>query len=76
MIVEVKRDDLRPVIEQDLKAHAAGEKLVSIEGRKAVALKRWEEINPEHLSYTLVFADTHVSEEALQETRHFISGKA
>jgi len=72
LIVEVKRDDLRPVIEQDLAFHARGEQAVSVEGRKAVALKRWEALNPDTLRYSLVFADTHLSEQAMEETRAFI----
>lgn len=74
LIVEVKRDDLRPVILQDLKNHAEGGQPVSVEGRKAVALKRWEELNPERLQYSLVFADSHLSEETLAETRVFLRG--
>ncbi len=76
LIVEVKRDDLQPVIRQDLENHAQGEPAVSVEGRKAVALKRWEELNPDTLRYSLVFADSHVSEDALTETRDFIRAAA
>ena len=73
LVVEVKRDDFRPTVERDLAAHAKGEQAISVEGRKAVALKRWEALNPDSLHYALVFADTHVSEEALTETRRFIT---
>ena len=76
LVVEVKRDDVKPVVEKDLKEFAKGKKPVSVEGRKAVALKRWELLNPDVLQYSLVFADTHVGEDALKETKAFIQGKA
>lgn len=34
-----------------------GEKPVTVEGRKAAPLRRWEPLNPERLHYEVIFAD-------------------
>lgn len=74
LIVEVKKDDLRPAIDEDLARHGRGEQPLTPEGRKAVALKRWEELNPDVLHYQVLFADGLVSDDALDETRKFVAG--
>lgn len=74
LIVEIKRADLQAAIEQDLKNHAAGAAAITPEGRKAVAIKRWEALNPDLLQYALVFAGESVSEQSLAQTRQFIQG--
>lgn len=74
LIVEVKKDDLRAPINEDLQRHQRGEPPISKEGRKAVALKRWEEINPDTLTYSVIFADATIPQDALDETRQFIAG--
>lgn len=73
LIVEVKKDSLSATINEDLARHERGETPVSPEGRKAVALKRWEALNPDRLHYHLVFADETVSDDALDDTRAFIA---
>lgn len=45
---------------------------LSAEGRKAIARRRWQALNPGALHYALVFAATHVRDEAFRETRAFI----
>lgn len=73
LIVEVKKDTLAATIHEDLARQKRGEQPTSAEGRKAIVLKRWKALNPERLSYELVFAasDT-VSDDALDATRSFI----
>lgn len=74
LIVEVKKDTLRGSIEEDLARHDREERALTLEGRKAIALKRWETLNPERLSYQLVFAAADsVSDDALDATRQFVS---
>jgi type III restriction enzyme len=58
LVVEVKSDKLSPDINADMARHAVGEAPQTLEGRKAVALKRWEQLNPDRLSYHVMFADT------------------
>ena len=72
LIVEIKSDQYSAALNEDLKRHARGEKAITAEGRKAVALKRWEELNPDILHYSVIFADESISENALDETRAFV----
>jgi hypothetical protein len=72
LVVEVKKDALSPDIKADLARHAKGEAPQTLEGRKAVALKRWEQLNPDRLSYHLMFADTALHDEGKKLVRDFI----
>ena len=72
LVVEVKSDKLSPDIAADMARHAAGQAPQTLEGRKAVALKRWEQLNPERLSYHVMFADTALKDEGKKTVRDFI----
>ena len=72
LIVEVKNDALSAAIDEDLDRHAKGERPLTPEGRKAVALKRWEELNPDVLHYQVIFASDTLAQDALDETREFV----
>lgn len=72
LVVEVKNDKLSPDITTDLARHAQGQAPHTLEGRKAVALKRWEQLNPERLSYHVMFADTALLDEGKKTVRDFI----
>jgi len=74
LIVEVKKDALSTTIRDDLARHDKGEAPVSVEGRKAVAMKRWEELNPDVLHYQVIFADGTLAQDALDATSQFIRG--
>ena len=74
LIVEIKKDALSAEIGADLARHAQGEPARSAEGRKAVALKRWEDLNPEVLCYEVVFAGDTLAVDALDRTRAFVLG--
>ncbi len=76
LIVEVKKDTLSPDIRADLARHEKGEKPQTLEGRKAVALKRWEQLNPERLSYHVMFADTTLHDSGKKVVRDFITSAA
>jgi len=73
LVVEVKNDKLSPDITADLLRHAGGQAPQTLEGRKAVALKRWENLNPERLSYHVMFADTALHDEGKRVVRDFIT---
>ena len=72
LIVEVTNDALSAAIGADLERHANGERPVTTEGRKAVALKRWEALNPDVLHYQVIFAADTLAQDALDETREFV----
>ena len=73
LIVEIKSDQFSAALEEDIARHGRGEIPVTTEGRKAVALKRWEELNPDVLHYAVIFADETIPENALDETRAFVA---
>jgi hypothetical protein len=74
LVVEIKRDTFSPDIEADLARLSKGEEPQTQEGRKAVALKRWETLNPDKLSYHVMFADTQLKDEGKKQVRDFILG--
>ena len=74
LVVEVKSDKLSPDIRADLARYGQGEPPQTQEGRKAVALKRWEDLNPERLRYHVMFADTALHDEGKKTVRDFITG--
>ncbi|MEY4977769.1 MAG: hypothetical protein RLZZ352_39 [Pseudomonadota bacterium] len=74
LVVEVKSDKLSPDINADLLRHASGQAPQTLEGRKAVALKRWEQLNPDRLHYHVMFADTALHDAGKKTVRDFISG--
>lgn len=73
LVVEVKSDKLSPDIHSDMARHAAGKAPKTLEGRKAVAIKRWEQLNPERLSYHVMFADTALHDAGKKVVMDFIT---
>lgn len=73
LVVEVKSDKLSSDIRADLARHGQGQAPQTLEGRKAVALKRWEDLNPERLRYHVMFADTALHDEGKKTVRDFIT---
>ena len=74
LVVEIKKDTESPNITADLARHARGEAAQTTEGRKAIALKRWEDLNPDRLTYHLMFADTALHDEGKRTVKDFILG--
>lgn len=74
LIVEIKGDNLSAALNEDLNRYQRGEAPITTEGRKAVALKRWQELNPDKLTYSVIFAGSTVPQDALDETRQFVAG--
>ncbi|MCO5760185.1 MAG: restriction endonuclease subunit R, partial [Chromatiaceae bacterium] len=72
LILEVKRDSLSPDITADLARLARGEEPQTLEGRKAVAIKRWEQLNPDRLSYQVLFADEALYDSGKEAVRDFL----
>lgn len=75
LVVEVKNDRFSAEVHSDLARYAKGEEALSQEGRKAVALKQWQDLNPETLHYQVIFADSDLAMDAMDETRVFLSAK-
>lgn len=71
LIVEVKdarwRGEVEAVVDSD-------EEPRTQEGFKALALKKWTNLNPDRLKYQIIFADTEIAREELVSTKTFING--
>jgi len=74
LVVEIKKDLHSPEINADLARLTRGEAAQSLEGRKAVALKQWEGLNPDKLGYHVMFADSELKLEGYRQVRDFIRG--
>ena len=55
IIVEIKSEQHRNGTEEDQKRSDRGETAITHEGSKAIALKKWTNLNPDLLKYQLVF---------------------
>ena len=75
LVVEVKDDRHSPAVRADLARLAAGDEAQSLEGRKAVALKRWEHLNPDRLAYHVMFANQQLLDEGKPQVRDFMLGR-
>lgn len=75
LVIEVKKDLYSPDINADLNRHQRGESPETLEGKKAVALKQWEGLNPEKLAYHVMFAEgSELKAEGYAQVRNFIRG--
>ena len=74
LVVEIKRDSYSPDITGDLARLGRGEAAQTLEGKKAVALKQWEGLNPDKLAYHVMFADTDLKHDGYAQVRDFIRG--
>lgn len=74
LIVEIKRDSYSPDIQSDLDRLSNGEAALTLEGKKAVALKQWEGLNPGKLVYHVMFADTDIKSLGYKQVSDFIKG--
>ncbi len=73
LVLEIKKDSFSQDINTDLARHKRGKEPVSKERRKAVAMKRGENLNPEILQYEVIFSSDQLATEALDKTRDFIT---
>ena len=55
LIVEIKNAQFEAATKHDLERAQNGEVALTVEGRKVVAARRWEELNPNHLNYEIIF---------------------
>jgi type III restriction enzyme len=75
LVVEVKNDKFSPDINADMARHAKGEAAQTVEGRKVVALKQWAQLNPDRLTYHVMFADTALHDAGKKTVLDFITAK-
>jgi hypothetical protein len=76
LIVEIKSAQFAAVTQEDLAREERGEAVLTVEGRKAVALRKWERLNPDHLKYQIIYAgEETVAYDQTQTARLFVEGK-
>jgi type III restriction enzyme len=73
LIVEIKDARFQAATEEDLAREKRGEAAITVEGRKAVAVKRWQKLNSRRLKYEIIFAagDT-LGYNQLKSAREFV----
>ena len=74
LIVEIKSAQFEAATTEDLARHKQGEAAITVEGRKAIALRKWEALNPDRLKYHLVFAESAVGYDQTRVARKFVEG--
>ncbi|MBI5244751.1 MAG: DEAD/DEAH box helicase family protein [Elusimicrobia bacterium] len=73
LIVEIKDARFEAATKEDLARDVRGERVVTIEGRKAVALKRWERLNPGRVKYEMIFAQGEsIAHDQVSDSRRFV----
>ncbi len=72
LVVEIKDARFEAVAREDERRFERGEELLTTEGRKAIALKKLERLNPERLMYQLIFVKDNVTYDQLSEVRRFV----
>ncbi len=72
LIVEIKSTQFKAATEEDLERDARGGSPITVEGRKAIALKRWTQLDPKQLKYEIIFASQTVDYDQLAKTRDFV----
>jgi hypothetical protein len=74
LIVEVKSAQFRAAVQNDLDRDTVDGEPISPEGRKAIALRRWTNLNPDRLKYHLAFVrEDTVPYDTLRPAMDFVS---
>ncbi len=72
LIVEIKDARFETVTREDERRFERDEEPLTTEGRKAIALKKLERLNPDRLKYEMVFVRGAVTYDQLDEVRRFV----
>lgn len=76
LIVEIKDARFKAATEQDIAGDSQGGTAATTEGRKAVALKKWEKLNPDRLKYQIIFAESDaIPYDQLKAARDFVASQ-
>jgi len=73
LIVEIKDARFEAATKEDLARSKRGEAVLTVEGRKAVATRKWVNLNPDLLKYQIIFArDEAIAYDQTKEAREFV----
>jgi hypothetical protein len=67
--VEIKDARWKTIVTDEL----ANKRAVSNEGRKAMALTRWTDLNPDLLKYQMIYADPVLLTDDLDQAKAFVT---
>ena len=74
MVIEIEKDAFSPDSNAVIERFQQGQEPQTLEGRKAVALKRWEALSPDKLAYHVMFANEQLADAGKKQVRDFIVG--
>lgn len=60
LIVEIKQARFEATTNEDFERAKRGDAALSVEGRKAIALKKWEDLDADSLKYRIIYTKTDV----------------
>ena len=73
LIVEIKNAQFESATREDIDRAARGQVAIHTEGRKAMALKAWERLNPDRLRYEIIFVkDTPIPPDQTKRAKRFV----
>jgi type III restriction enzyme len=72
LIVEIKSAQFEAATKGDLARYDQGEAVVTVEGRKAVALKKWAALDRGRLKYEIIFAREEIGYDQTHTARLFV----
>ena len=72
LVIEIKAANVAPATQEDVARDARGEEPITTEGRKAVALRRIERLNPDRLKYDLIFVTTGPTASDIERVSRFV----
>lgn len=72
LIVEIKGAQFEALTREDMRRFDQGEETLTTEGKKAIALKKLERLNPDRLKYQQIFVSGSVTYDQLTEVRRFV----
>lgn len=75
LIVEIKSAQFEKATNHDFERSQQGEAAITVEGRKAVAARKWETLNPDKLKYEIIFTKEALGYNQTEAARDFVEGE-
>ena len=76
LIVEIKDARFEAATKEDIERDERGQAALTVEGRKAIALKKWNRLDPERLKYHILYASGEsIGYDQMATSREFIEEK-
>lgn len=76
LIVEIKSAQFRNATQEDIRRAEEGQSAITVEGRKAVAARRWQELNKDSIKYEIYYANGALAYDEIESARAFTEDEA